>query len=275
MIRIQRTDESTACPELAEVRNRELARVRDALKFAPLSAKLLRHEYDIAKSALYAMQHHKCCYCERIQDPVYEHVEHYRPKTKVRHAEGLNVQQGYWWLTWTWNNLLFACGQCNPDKSINFWLVPGSKPLAPEQQPPGDELPLLLDPCSDDPREHIQFLPIGGTWMPFPRNGSPRGLEMLKALQLYHPNLGARRTGLMNDWRNHAQGLQPYITRMRDALRSNSYDEIQSAWRTNVEPHLFVSQEFVALSLDVFDDAFPSAVREAWGLSLEPLPLPR
>jgi uncharacterized protein (TIGR02646 family) len=51
-------------------------------------------------------QKNKCAYCEtRIEQ---SHVEHYRPKSK------------YFWLAYSWDNLLLACSTCNTHKSDHF-----------------------------------------------------------------------------------------------------------------------------------------------------------
>ena len=40
-------------------------------------------------------------------------VEHFRPKAEVKEA-GEN-HQGYWWLAYSWENLLIACKTCNQE----------------------------------------------------------------------------------------------------------------------------------------------------------------
>lgn len=83
MIRIARTAEP---PALTAVRDRKLAAAREARRQGD---DVERDGYDVVKPALAAMQHHKCCYCEkREEQPKYRDVEHYRPKSR------------YWWLTW-------------------------------------------------------------------------------------------------------------------------------------------------------------------------------
>jgi hypothetical protein len=48
-----------------------------------------------------------------------------------------------------------------------FPLEAGSVPLLPEEQPPGKELPTLIDPCGEDPVESIQFVFDGTHWQPW------------------------------------------------------------------------------------------------------------
>lgn len=96
MIRIQRANEGDACPELAVVRNAELARVREALRAGKeASQALLGTEYKVARRALARGQHLKCCYCEdRLQDDRWEHVEHFRPKAATTTSPSTYVGAG-------------------------------------------------------------------------------------------------------------------------------------------------------------------------------------
>ena len=78
MIKITRAEEAKACPELAKIRIAELDRLRKALAGgAKVSGELIRRKYDVAKLALYEMQHYKCCYCESIYTE-YAQVEYGR-----------------------------------------------------------------------------------------------------------------------------------------------------------------------------------------------------
>ncbi|MEZ4885199.1 MAG: HNH endonuclease [Chitinophagales bacterium] len=60
------------------------------------------------KIALDAIYHRKCAYCEKSLKDTDRHVEHYRPKAP------------YFWLAFSWDNLLIACKKCNELKSNQF-----------------------------------------------------------------------------------------------------------------------------------------------------------
>lgn len=65
-----------------------------------------RYKYQDVKDALHALYHKKCAFCEqRIEVP---HVEHFRPKSI------------YYWLAYSWDNLLLACSTCNSNKGNRF-----------------------------------------------------------------------------------------------------------------------------------------------------------
>ncbi|MBV0882133.1 hypothetical protein KTQ42_22920 [Noviherbaspirillum sp. L7-7A] len=114
----------------------------------------------------------------------YNDVEHYRPKTSASRLPGCSLTHGYWWLAFTWENLLYACPNCNrSSKNDKFPLAVGSKSLTAEKPVPGQEMALLLDPGSSiNPVSHIVFQletvgPPGSKsqWWARPRNQSQIG----------------------------------------------------------------------------------------------------
>lgn len=275
MIRIRRAPEAEACPALPAVREAELSRVRDAMrKGQVLDQELLGRDYDVARRALAKAQHLKCCYCEsRLQDERFEHIEHFRPKTAVHREDGGPRSPGYWWLTWSWENLLFACQRCNNAKSTFFPLREGSTSLQAEESPPGTERTDLIDPTSEDPnedpREHIQFRLFGEHWIPRPRSPAGRGDVMLKAVALgLEPDQPKFRPGLQQEWNDHAKAMDPAIDAIKRSLESNNAPRIRNAWDKHTKPYRAASQRFVALALDVLDHHIPAHVRRRWDLEL-------
>jgi len=70
------------------------------------------------KDSLESLYYKKCAYCEQKvirnseeQTDDKSTVEHYRPKSK------------YYWLAYSWDNLLWCCHRCNQNKSNNFEIV--------------------------------------------------------------------------------------------------------------------------------------------------------
>lgn len=124
-------------------------------------------------------QFRKCGFCEVKITEAPGDVEHYRPKNAHWQLEApgqerndlVNVSgrkfkkvfdSGYWWLTYSWDNYLIACGTCNQKwKSALFPL----KPQRRRRPQPGDETnetPLLLDPFGDRaPSDHLRFSDLG------------------------------------------------------------------------------------------------------------------
>lgn len=70
-----------------------------------------RYKYHDIKEVLFDIYNKKCAFCEqRIEVP---HIEHFRPKNT------------YYWLAYSWDNLILACPTCNTFKSRKF-LVAGT-----------------------------------------------------------------------------------------------------------------------------------------------------
>lgn len=161
--------------------------------------------YKVAKKALWERQHGKCAFCERAENPFNQPVEHFRPKAAADDFDGTNwgdrVTSHYWWLTWTWRNLFFACDDCNATgrKGNRFPIESGQLRITPPTQPTTSldrthtsvalEPALLLNPRLDDPFEHLQWMPVNPnlpksawTWSLTGRSG--RGDMTIRALDL-------------------------------------------------------------------------------------------
>jgi len=196
MIRIKRGLEPA---ELAHVRAEKLPILR-VLGRPPSSADI--DGYRIVAAYLWRAQKHKCCYCEHKVKLSFNDVEHFRPKARADRRPGCADQHGYWWLAYTWSNLLYACPSCNRSgKNDRFPVASGSVSLVPEQEVPGNETPLLIDPAGErNPLEMISFtlapLVRGGPehWRARPRDGSLIATLTIEVLKLNSQELLELRT---------------------------------------------------------------------------------
>ncbi len=119
---------------------------------------------------------HKCAYCEsKIEHAASLQVEHFRPKGGLKKEKtGDENHKGYYWLGNEWTNLLLSCPKCNGnDAKGNRFPISGVRVyddspfdsngdfdrerLIPTNPPLKDEMPLLLNPESDEPAEHLEF----------------------------------------------------------------------------------------------------------------------
>jgi len=76
-----------------------------------------RYKQDDVKEALQIQYKNKCAFCEQYAERW--DVEHYRPKAI------------YYWLAYSWDNLLYACPTCNQDyKKEKFKLSAGNNRVA-------------------------------------------------------------------------------------------------------------------------------------------------
>lgn len=294
MIRIYRGDELDA---LADAREEQLSRI--ALRGRPpTEAEFVG--YKVNAAALLARQFYKCGYCEMDVREQALPIEHYRPKGEAsridwqrlappkavdgvsrcddqRFAQGLpptnrdrvkwTDHDGYWWLAWTWENHVMACGACNTGlKTTRFPLRNGSAVLSAHQQPPGGELPLLLDPTATDPMAHIVFEDQNGRWQAFPRDDSPEGDWTIHVFHLNSPDLLGKYKRRVAELSSHTRTLNQVIA--RNAPVADIAAEGNSLCALVLAPE----QPFLALTHDWLDAQYPSAMRAAW--SVPPLQHP-
>jgi hypothetical protein len=155
VIRVRRGPEPAA---LRTVRAVELPKLAKLAKEGRLRGEDITG-YRVVAPDLWRAHHFKCCYCELKITLTYNDVEHHRPKGSATRHPGSTATHGYWWLAFTWINLLYACPPCNrSNKNDLFPLAVGSIALAPGGRPPGKEKPLLLDPARENGVEHIEFV---------------------------------------------------------------------------------------------------------------------
>jgi uncharacterized protein (TIGR02646 family) len=127
------------------------------------------------QSALAELFHGKCAYCES-KTATFEplDVDHFRPKSGVVGEAGEHYPDLYWWLANEWTNLYPVCADCGRaqetflKRELTVRSGRGNRfPLEDESQratrrgEESRERPLLLDPCVDDPGEHLVFTDDG------------------------------------------------------------------------------------------------------------------
>lgn len=129
--------------------------IKSRTSFAPILTKLRQMSGRLVR----------CSYCE---DSCADEIEHIYPKT-------LYPDRAF-----VWDNYLYSCGLCNPEKRDKFAVFPGISPAWEDVQrkrgaaivaPTGGD-PVLIDPRREDPLVFL-FLDIRGTFRFFP--ASPKG----------------------------------------------------------------------------------------------------
>jgi uncharacterized protein (TIGR02646 family) len=142
-------------------------------KRAAHAVHLAREKYRHAevKEVLVRLFHGKCAYCEsKVTHVEYGHIEHYRPKSCFPE------------FTFEWGNLLLACGICNgaEHKGDHFPEVADRGPL--------------INPCEDDPSQHLHFHFDVGAGLASVYGRTARGRTTTKLLGLNRPDLRAFRS---------------------------------------------------------------------------------
>ncbi len=253
--------------ELEDVRREELERLRDIVAERRPTSDDIGKRYAFVREALRRAQFQKCCYCESREQLEYRDVEHFRPKARADRRPGTEADHGYWWLAWTWENLLFACQPCNRShKKALFPLDHGSVALTAEESPPGAERCLLIDPATESGIDDIQFalatFRSRERWMPRPRNGSSKGQWTIQVCKLDRPSL-------LTDYTNHVQReVMPEVRKVQEAIARDDAEAVDRRWAWAVDRLLHPYQIFAGLSFDALDHFFPQDVREEWRLEL-------
>ena len=118
------------------------------------------YAHQTVKGALLTAQHGKCCYCEaKFSATSYGVIEHFRPKGAVRRTVGGPLEHpGYYWLAYRWDNLLVSCERCNTSHKREFFPLNGGAAARSHHDSVEAEEPMLLNPFTDAPEEHIRFV---------------------------------------------------------------------------------------------------------------------
>lgn len=260
MIRVSRGAEPRS---LQAERGRRLSRAMLDRQAGKASKELGFAGYGVVKEELAEALNLKCVFCEMALRPEGSPVEHFRPKALVANKGESPDENRYWWLAWTWENLLFACDRCNnsPYKGNQFPLVPGTVPLPEGSSNLAMEQPLLIDPCTVDPRDHLRFRwsRSEGRWVPVPVNGSELGRKTIEIL------------GLDQDERpteHIRERVEPLMKLVEAAIRGQNPAVIRSTWKRVLQSLFSRGQPFHAVTWDAIDARYPQPVRTTWGIQL-------
>jgi len=199
--------------------------------------------------------YNKCAYCEKSLEDIPQDAEHWRPKRKITGVD----HPGYFWLAYSWRNLLPACSMCNsyagkknqfpisnsyvflrkltdaeleqlryPSEAIPSSTEAGSWYLGAEDLD-ALESPLLLHPYSDeDPTVHLEFRDNG-----YVRSRTKKGECSIRVFDLNREALREARemsSWKLNTWvRVERLALQELGWSAREAL-----DHVEAQSRTRI-----------------------------------------
>lgn len=111
--------------------------------------------------ALDRVFNHKCAFCESTAHPDSSDVTWYRPPSSATGLEGDTSLPHYAWLSVDWDNLYLSCANCESARGRRFPVEGARARIGARGAPLHDERPLLLDPCRDEPDEHLVFTDEG------------------------------------------------------------------------------------------------------------------
>jgi len=170
-----------------------------------------RYKRDDIKEKLEGIYNYKCVYCEQYYEGY--HIEHYRPKSI------------YYWLAYSWDNLLFCCFYCNIHKDIHFKIV---KKISINDHPVNDihnlrdiydklEQPQLVNPEKEDIYDYLVYKKNGHI-----RSNNDRVQYTITICKIDRTYLNKRRENLyLNDFE------QKIISRIREYNRGEKSAKIK------------------------------------------------
>jgi len=242
--------------------------------------------------ALEGCFHKKCAYCEsEFAHITPADIEHYRPKAEIDTGRQ-KLRPGYYWLAADWNNLLISCPDCNRARRQP---VPGQAekvrlgkldqfPLANDafrvrshtgnlvQEEP---VRLLLNPCLDDPEEHLTFDDEGKILPRLDSNNQPsqKGVNSIFVYALQRKDLVERREEVLKDFRFHVDELKDNVAEKIETGSARASARIQRTVE-HLKEHVSVGAEFLGLLHDYIKRAKGSGeldILMSVGIDLEDL----
>ena len=226
------------------------------------------------KPKLEGLSKGKCWYCEAKENRSDRHVDHFRPKNRVRDVD----HNGYWWRAFTPGNYRLCCTYCNCERKDRETGEVGGKsdyfPLVDEATRVMDEvndaavqyeLPVLLDPCWQTDVCLLWFQDDGRAVPKIDRNANVVAFDRAdKSITFYHLDereLKDVREGLYNDIKEiiadgdfhfpdslngdiHAErGMQSVLNRLADMISpeaefSACAEAVIHGFRSNTRPWL-------------------------------------
>jgi uncharacterized protein (TIGR02646 family) len=154
-----------------------------------------RYKTEDIRNALIQIYKHKCAFCEQKMERY--NIEHYRPK---------NI---YYWLAFSWDNLILACPTCNGYKGTNFELEEGGIQATFDETEDNvrainnssatydaSEKPQMVNPEITDPHGQIAFQKNG-----LIESNHDRFVYTIETCQINRKYLNDDRRKLLDDFR--------------------------------------------------------------------------
>ncbi|MES2922104.1 MAG: hypothetical protein V4819_11185 [Verrucomicrobiota bacterium] len=107
---------------------------------------------DRIRNWLFDQFHNKCWYSEAYESVSPTHVDHFRPKGRVKDDLTGVFESGYWWLAFNWKNYRISGHLLNSKKGDLFPIVQGKRGTHDDETSLELEAPVLIDPLSDQAR---------------------------------------------------------------------------------------------------------------------------
>jgi uncharacterized protein (TIGR02646 family) len=232
-----------AVPAILNKANRE-----EAFKYN-LSQKKYVDEKNLYKvgsvqKALNDLYHLKCAYCEQKLLDSPKHIEHYRPKDI------------YYWLAYSWDNLLLWCGSCNSAKGRKFEILDSKVEYDGEafenihglgKSYDKKENPLIINPEQDDVLELITF-DVDGKIDSMEKRVNH---TIYKACKLNREELKKLRLEIINDFKNSLEEHFTLFLLHKDITRFQPDIKLFKE-KCKVEEEFYAFRYFIVNNVEVF-----------------------
>lgn len=205
-----------------------------------------RYKYKDIKNRLLKAHNEKCAYCEtrnrRLQ------VEHYRPKSK------------YYWLAYSWDNLLLSCQACNTFKGnrfeiegeqVNYNEADLTKLNNISSEYNEREKPKLLNPENSEDAKLFKCFE-------YDKNGSITSENERCAYTINLLNLNEERT--LKEWRY--QILKDFREKIEECVRNMQLEKVNYYIEDFVKDSKNSKIEFIAFRKYVVDNIMDNILTE-------------
>jgi uncharacterized protein (TIGR02646 family) len=194
------------------------------------------------KAALMQLFSGKCAYCETpIGERGIGDVEHHRPKAWALGLDGAPAPDHYWWLAYDWNNLYLVCHRCNRMKASRFPVVGERARIGATGDALLAEQALLLDPCVDEPTDHLVFTEYGEVV-----SSTERGRATIEILGLNRSDLIAARASVFNELRSQFEQIERLLAAdsPQHALLNTTLQQLETQLGRS-QPYACMRRQFV------------------------------
>ena len=240
---IKVTKDLTQIPKILQKDNRKTA-FKENIEALDYVDENDRYRVASVQKRLQDIYNFKCGYCEKKLIDASKPIEHYRPK-----------RGGYYWLAYSWDNLLLSCTECNSAKGDKFPIkkrkVTYKGEAFKDVHTLGknyDELeePYLINPEKDDVVNKLRFNKKGQIF-----SDDERVQKSIEICSLDRKALSQLRENIFIDFLEDMQGHYEYYKLKKDATRF--VPTVQKFIKeTQRENSFFAFRSFVLDNIELF-----------------------
>ena len=190
----------------------------------------------------------KCAYCEDRLLNAPKYIEHYRPKDR------------YYWLAYSWDNLLLCCSSCNSSKGTNFEtknqkVIYNNEPFEKIHNLGDDynklEKPMLINPEKEDVINDLTFDNNSKIY-----SNNERVDYTIETCKLNREELRKLREEILNDFINSVKKHYLVFITHGDITRFNP--DIETLLEKSTQENKFYAfRYFILNNPEIFFDKMP------------------